>query len=846
MLRRLYVGSHLRGLRCRAITLCSQIRRFSIESTSSGIPLDSVPVAATPDIIDSSAEKNMSVDAQLPPPPPLTRSPEEVNLRVQDGVKRAWRPTGASSSSSSVPSRAETGTDVGVGAGARISGPHPTTGMGGSSGLHQSHRRAQSGLASTSSHIGAAATNTMNAKRITAFMEAFSGPMDAFTQGHITGGNQVQRQGGRGQGQAPANIHAKRTSADIHADIKQQIWRGDLQKSGDKILIAASDAYRRSISLDNKEYLSILWACEQLTGDDDRGELSYWVYSQIKNRGGDIPAEVYSRVAAVCAKRGDTKMALDVLRDIEDKKLVITEKLMSSTVYAVASDTKAPVEVLDAIYKKYIMLSRNGVNHWVGPSAMYTQVAAAYGRYEQPNRVLAVLKQMTEADHEPSINLCTHLLEICLRNGGTHTELLRVLSKWYLQNFKARLDRGVLNRMLQIALVECDDVLAQTSIQLLIRGGYKTNHADYACWLKACIAKKDLVGSVEALISAQAQNIDMLATSATWSGGLDIQQDIAEYLSQSVGMMDNVYFALVDLVRGDYKVPPMMLNAIIMASGYMGLLDRSFATFQEVTSLFGSKTDTNTYNALLWANSKSLIRDIKREEKLQIMFNLLQKMEEEEGGECAPNGHTFEILLDFLSESYSREHHHHVPIPDRNHANLAKYVGMKIDMRPAAVAARLAARENGNDKSNSSSSSSSSSSSGSASTQFEPLPLQVIEPIPGLDGIIDHIISHSMVVKARSLRSLARTIAGSGDIEQTVRVVRLLIDRCGHNNIPKMFHEQMHMYKIDLHAIAMQMKNENLMKEKMQITEAEAEAVEEESANADAEGNKRERERGQL
>ena len=80
--------------------------------------------------------------------------------------------------------------------------------------------------------------------------------------------------------------------------------------------------------------------------------------------------------------------------------------------------------------------------------------------------------------------------------------------------------------------------------------------------------------------------------------------------------MDEVYYHLLDMLRthtGSHEqegyqvaIPRLALNAIIMAAGRMGQLDRAFASFQEYTALFGLTADTAAYNALLYATARSI------------------------------------------------------------------------------------------------------------------------------------------------------------------------------------------------------------------------------------------------
>ena len=54
----------------------------------------------------------------------------------------------------------------------------------------------------------------------------------------------------------------------------------------------------------------------------------------------------------------------------------------------------------------------------------------------------------------------------------------------------------------------------------------------------------------------------------------------------SLYRLDEMYYALLDLVDREISVSPLALNAIILGAGRRGNLDRAFATFQECSSLF--------------------------------------------------------------------------------------------------------------------------------------------------------------------------------------------------------------------------------------------------------------------
>jgi hypothetical protein len=71
--------------------------------------------------------------------------------------------------------------------------------------------------------------------------------------------------------------------------------------------------------------------------------------------------------------------------------------------------------------------------------------------------------------------------------------------------------------------------------------------------------------------------------------------------------LDSLYFALVEMVRGARKasaepaVSRVVLDAIVEASGRMGMVDRAFATFQEYETMFNVQADIHSYNSLLTA-----------------------------------------------------------------------------------------------------------------------------------------------------------------------------------------------------------------------------------------------------
>jgi len=387
--------------------------------------------------------------------------------------------------------------------------------------------------------------------------------------------------------------------------------------------------------------MSALWACAET--DDDRNMEAYWIYRLLK-KNNKVPILVFDKVMQVCAMRSDGEFAMEVKEDFIKLGYEQTEAFACNFLSALARDSKSLSWEVDKQYRFFrSQVSEKG---WKGTAALYADLVKIYSKMRRGDDVLEVLRHMTEDNYEPTINLCNALLETSLFSGDS--KILRVLSSWYKNNFNVRLDYGVICRMMHAAAADADAQLAQTGIQLMAKAGHPPRAADYACWVRACIKGDDLVGAVEALIEAQGQGVDLLVgedvenESLRWTGGVELQESMAMALSRSIRRLDEVYFALVDLVRGNYLVPRMALNSIIMAAGHMGQIDRAFATFQEYESLFDMKYDLHSYNALLWASAKH------RNARVNTLLTIIQEMEDKG---FRPNGYSFSILLESMSET---------------------------------------------------------------------------------------------------------------------------------------------------------------------------------------------------
>ena len=149
------------------------------------------------------------------------------------------------------------------------------------------------------------------------------------------------------------------------------------------------------------------------------------------------------------------------------------------------------------------------------------------------------------------------------------------------------------------------------------------------------------------LVCVQERGVEFLGDDAppdsnSFFIGRDLQQMISAVLALSVPRLDDFYFSLVALARDGVRVPVLAFNAVIGASGRLGLLDRGFATFQEKQAIFGlGPPKRSTYNALLAAVASSYQPNV---------MSMLSIMGDMDANGVAPDNSSFALLLDALSE----------------------------------------------------------------------------------------------------------------------------------------------------------------------------------------------------
>ena len=364
---------------------------------------------------------------------------------------------------------------------------------------------------------------------------------------------------------------------------------------------------------------------------------------------------MFDRILNICSKKGFGDLAVNVTNDYLSLGYPHKDRMLCNIVLAIVKNRKNDRDIniqIENTKKYYDIYRKHQIdNNGRVDERVYVETAKLYSSLNMSTELLNVLKDMTADNYEPTLWLCSGLFENALISENE--VLLTVLANWYLTNFNACIEYGALIRLLQFASTHGHSNLARVGINIISKSQYKVRIEDYECWFRACIKADDFVGTIESLVEAQSKGLEMfdvnlindensLENNIKINGIISVQDLMASKLSLSVRKLDEVYFALVEMRRNDQDIPRLLVNAIIIAAGKMGQLDRSFATFQEYHTVFGLIPDLHAYNALLAAISLSKIPNI------NAMFPIFQDIED---AGFKPNGLSYSYLLNVMVET---------------------------------------------------------------------------------------------------------------------------------------------------------------------------------------------------
>jgi hypothetical protein len=253
-------------------------------------------------------------------------------------------------------------------------------------------------------------------------------------------------------------------SNELKAHIKASLSDPKTLKSPIGVLDLLSTALNSEVELSVTDYINGIYAATEVKGF--HCDIAFRLYDLYKEKS-TVPVECYIKLFRVCLNRDNAERAKKIFADYGRCGYPTTESILSCLILVL---TKTVNDDHSNDLHMYFMqlkdlLAEQRQNSLV-KSNLYIQVATYYCRLHKSDLALSALEDMTEADREPTSVLCAPLLDSAL--FVSDPGVLRVLASWYVNNFSERLEKGVINRMLQVAAIAGDDQLAQLSFQVTL------------------------------------------------------------------------------------------------------------------------------------------------------------------------------------------------------------------------------------------------------------------------------------------------------------------------------------------------------------------------------------------
>lgn len=368
---------------------------------------------------------------------------------------------------------------------------------------------------------------------------------------------------------------------------------------------------------------------------DSRSDVSMEIFEKLKLEN-KLSLSTFMKLSKIHAQRGHYVFVQRILQQYLEfsKSEEPPYELLVPMVIACARGNPANEELMRTYYTK--LLSGVEENKCTVDPYVFWTVAYGYMKADNDRDCIEILRTMIDVGITPTPSDARSLFESSLFVGSNR--VLRVLANWYLNNFSESLDRGVITQILHVASARGDTELANMSMQLLEKFGYEKSLTHYLCLINASIMAEDLASAFEGLVQAQKDGMDIYADPVA---GFSLTKNLSRKLT-SMKSLDEMYFAATDLIKVQLSPPPVILDAIIMGSGKRGNIDRAFATFQEMKTVLNVPPTIHTYNALLFATSRSKVP------KLVNMLSVLQDMEDVR---ISADATTFSILLELIPET---------------------------------------------------------------------------------------------------------------------------------------------------------------------------------------------------
>ena len=307
--------------------------------------------------------------------------------------------------------------------------------------------------------------------------------------------------------------------------------------------------------------------------------------------------------------------------------------------------------------KLFEVLKEKGIP---GSAAMYWKLARSFCTMAKKSTSLDALRHMTQiAKIVPTTPEAHKLLRIAASKGDV--KVLKTVLHWYVHNWEgARVEYGLLKRILHVAGSMGNSGIAFATQTLMERMGYQMHYTDYICLIRSCLVGdfSDLLGALRVLYESEKMGLDIYSDP-------DLGQDITHLFGRTLSSnvlnaghkkVDEAYYATMQLKKERKPMKNMMLavNAIIIGYGKKNRYDKAYTTFLEYMSVFNNRPTIYTYNALLLAASYS--EDVSVEK----LLNIFQEME---AANVSPDATSFSILCEVMAitrhlEGFNDVHEH--------------------------------------------------------------------------------------------------------------------------------------------------------------------------------------------
>mmetsp|Transcript_16589 Transcript_16589/g.24961 ORF Transcript_16589/g.24961 Transcript_16589/m.24961 type:complete len:597 (-) Transcript_16589:116-1906(-) len=222
-------------------------------------------------------------------------------------------------------------------------------------------------------------------------------------------------------------------------------------------------------------------------------------------------------------------------------------------------------------------------------------------------------------------------------------QILQYAMNWC---FTAQLefDSGLTAKIFEVsAAMSRPDIISLASA-FVERSGRALSPTEHLHVIIANIRGGLLEKAIEAMVIAEAAGVDLCGQrdSDPENSSIAMPAYVQESFSKLIRTpsdLDQLYFALVDLMQHNIRPPVLALNSVIIGAGKTNSLDKAFSMMQEFEPVFHTKPNHYTYRALLDSVGRS------RSPKVPALLTIMQEMD---SAGFSPDSNCYSILIETM------------------------------------------------------------------------------------------------------------------------------------------------------------------------------------------------------